>query len=80
VNWEVFITCAVTGAGDTTGRSDRVPVTPAAIADAAVEAARAGAAVAHLHVRDPATGRGRATSPSTARRSSGSAPPGSTSC
>ena len=33
VNWEVFITCAVTGAGDTTGKSERVPVTPAAIAD-----------------------------------------------
>jgi uncharacterized protein (DUF849 family) len=58
MNWEVFITCAVTGAGDTVGRSDRVPVTPAEIADAAIEAARAGAAVAHVHVRDPATGRG----------------------
>jgi uncharacterized protein (DUF849 family) len=58
VNAEVFITCAVTGAGDTTGASDRVPVTPAEIADAALEAARAGAAVAHIHVRDPQTGRG----------------------
>jgi uncharacterized protein (DUF849 family) len=58
VNWEVFITCAVTGAGDTTGRSDRVPVTPAQIADAAVEAAKAGAAIAHVHVRDPQTGKG----------------------
>jgi uncharacterized protein (DUF849 family) len=58
VNWEAFITCAVTGAGDTTGRSPLVPVTPAQIADAAVEAARAGAAVAHIHVRDPETGRG----------------------
>jgi uncharacterized protein (DUF849 family) len=58
VNWDVFITCAVTGAGDTTGKSDRVPVTPAAIADAAIEAARAGAAIAHMHVRDPETGRG----------------------
>jgi uncharacterized protein (DUF849 family) len=58
VNWEVFITCAVTGAGDTTGKSARVPVTPEAIADAAIEAARAGAAIAHLHVRDPGTGRG----------------------
>jgi uncharacterized protein (DUF849 family) len=58
VNWEVFITCAVTGVGDTTGRSDRVPVTPAQIADAALEAAQAGAAVAHIHVRDPATGKG----------------------
>jgi len=58
VNWEVFVTCAVTGAGATTGRSDRVPVTPEQIADAAIEAARAGAAIAHIHVRDPATGRG----------------------
>ena len=55
---EVFITCAVTGAGDTVGRSDKVPVTPAQIADAAIEAAKAGAAIAHIHVRDPATGKG----------------------
>ncbi len=58
MNFEVFITCAVTGAGDTTGRSDRVPVTPVQIADAAIEAANAGAAIAHIHVRDPETGRG----------------------
>src|SRR5947209_9134021 len=58
VNWEVFVTCALTGAGDTTGRSELVPVTPEQIADAAIEAARAGAAVAHIHVRDPDTGRG----------------------
>jgi uncharacterized protein (DUF849 family) len=58
VNHEVFITCAVTGAGDTTSRSELVPVTPAAIAESAIEAARAGAAVAHIHVRDPQTGRG----------------------
>jgi uncharacterized protein (DUF849 family) len=56
VNWEVFVTCAVTGAGDTVGRSDRVPVTPAQIADAAIAAARAGAAVVHIHVREPETG------------------------
>jgi uncharacterized protein (DUF849 family) len=58
MNWDVFTTCAVTGAGDSTGRSDKVPVTPRQIADAAIEAARAGAAVAHIHVRDPATGKG----------------------
>jgi uncharacterized protein (DUF849 family) len=58
MNWDVFITCAVTGAGDSAGRSDKVPVTPAQIADAAVEAARAGAAIAHIHVRNPATGKG----------------------
>ena len=54
---ETFITCALTGAGDTTGRSDKVPVTPAEIAEAGIEAARAGAAVIHVHVRDPDTGR-----------------------
>jgi uncharacterized protein (DUF849 family) len=58
VNFDVFITCAVTGAGDTAGRSPLVPVTPEQIAAAAVEAARAGAAVAHIHVRAPETGRG----------------------
>ncbi len=58
MNPEVFITCAVTGAGDTTGASDNVPVAPADIAAAAIEAARAGAAVAHIHVRDPQTGQG----------------------
>ncbi len=54
---EVFVTCAVTGAGDTTGRSTRVPVTPRQIADACLEAAEAGAAVVHIHVRDPETGK-----------------------
>jgi len=58
MNTEAFITCAVTGAGDTTGRSDHVPVTPEQIADSALEAAAAGAAVVHIHVRDPATGQG----------------------
>jgi uncharacterized protein (DUF849 family) len=58
VNAEVFITCAVTGAGDTTRASDRVPVTPPQIADSALAAARSGAAVVHIHVRDPATGKG----------------------
>jgi uncharacterized protein (DUF849 family) len=58
VNTEAFITCAVTGAGDTTARSDHVPVTPEQIATSALEAARAGAAIVHIHVRDPATGQG----------------------
>jgi uncharacterized protein (DUF849 family) len=58
MNWDVFITCAVTGAGATTERSDRVPVTPEQIADAAIGAAEAGAAIAHIHVRDPRTGKG----------------------
>ena len=57
MNLNVFITCAVTGAGDTAGRSSRVPVTPKQIAAAAIEAARAGAAITHIHVRDPETGK-----------------------
>ncbi len=58
MNWDVFITCAVTGAGDTTGKSPHVPVTPQQIAESAIDAARAGAAVVHIHVRDPQTGKG----------------------
>ena len=58
VNYEVVVTCAVTGAGDTTGRSPHVPVTPKEIADAAIEAAKAGAAIAHIHARDLETGQG----------------------
>jgi len=58
MNRNVIITCAVTGAGDTVGMHPAIPVTPKQIADAALEAARAGAAVAHIHVRDPDTGRG----------------------
>jgi len=53
-----FITCAVTGSGDSTGASDKVPVTPEQIASAAIEAAHAGAAVVHIHVRNPETGKG----------------------
>ena len=53
-----FITCAVTGSGDSTGVSDKVPVTPEQIANSAIEAAQAGAAVVHIHVREPATGKG----------------------
>lgn len=58
MNWEVFITCAITGVGDTVGRSEFVPVTPEQIAHSAIEAATAGAAIVHLHVRDPETGAG----------------------
>ncbi len=57
MNREVFITCAVTGAGDTLAKHPGVPVTPRQIAEAAIEAARAGAAIAHIHVRDPETGK-----------------------
>lgn len=58
MNFEAFVTCAVTGSGATTDKSPHVPVTPEQIADSAIEAARAGAAIAHIHVRDPETGRG----------------------
>jgi uncharacterized protein (DUF849 family) len=58
LNWEAFITCAVTGAGDTAGRSELVPVSTEQIADSALEAAAAGAAIVHIHVRNPATGKG----------------------
>lgn len=56
MNREVFITCAVTGSGSTQDRSPHVPRTPREIADSAIAAARAGAAVVHCHVRDPETG------------------------
>jgi len=58
MNTEVIVSCAVTGAGDTVGKHPAIPVTPKQIADAAIEAAKAGAAVAHIHVRDPETGKG----------------------
>jgi len=48
----VFITCAVTGGGYTTHKSDKVPVTPEQIADSCIEAAKAGAAIVHVHVRE----------------------------
>ena len=56
MNREVFITCAVTGSGSTQDRSPHVPRSPKQIADSAIEAAKAGAAVVHCHVRDPETG------------------------
>ena len=58
MNREVVVTCAVTGAGDTVGKHPDVPVTPEQIANAAIEAADAGAAIVHIHVRDPETGIG----------------------
>jgi uncharacterized protein (DUF849 family) len=57
VNHEVIVTCAVTGAGDTVGKHPNIPVTPRQIADAAIEAAKAGATVVHCHVRNPDTGK-----------------------
>lgn len=54
---KVIITCAVTGSGDTVGKHPAIPVTPAEIAQAAIDAGEAGAAIAHIHVRDPKTGK-----------------------
>lgn len=56
MNREVFITCAVTGSGATQDRSPHVPRSPKEIAESAIDAAKAGAAIVHCHVRDPKTG------------------------
>ncbi len=57
INKEVFITCPVTGSGSTQDRSPHVPRSPKEIAESAIEAAKAGAAIVHVHVRDPETGK-----------------------
>jgi uncharacterized protein (DUF849 family) len=57
MNKEVIISCAVTGAGDSVGKNPHVPVSPKQIAEACIEAAEAGAAIAHIHVRNPETGK-----------------------
>ena len=56
MNKDVFITCAVTGSGGTQDRSPHVPRSPKQIAESAIAAAKAGAAIVHCHVRDPETG------------------------
>lgn len=56
MNRNPIITCAVTGSGDSAGKSPHVPITPAQIAESSIEAAKAGAAIVHIHVRDPETG------------------------
>ncbi|MAV24847.1 MAG: NADPH:quinone reductase [Gammaproteobacteria bacterium] len=56
MNRDVIITCAVTGSGDSASKSEHVPVTPAEIATASIDAAKAGAAIVHIHVREPDTG------------------------
>lgn len=56
MNRDVFITCAVTGSGGTQDRSHHVPRSPEQIANSAIAAAKAGAAIVHCHVRDPETG------------------------
>ena len=58
IKTNVFITCAVTGSGSSQDRSAEVPRSPKQIADSAIKAAKAGAAIVHCHVRDPETGVG----------------------
>ncbi|MFZ8984918.1 MAG: 3-keto-5-aminohexanoate cleavage protein [Steroidobacteraceae bacterium] len=58
MNRDVIITCAITGAADTLAKHPGLPVTPRQVADACIESARAGAAIVHVHVRDPDTGKG----------------------
>lgn len=57
MNRNVILSCAVTGAGDTASKNPDVPVTPKEIADTSIKAAKAGATIAHVHVRDPKTGK-----------------------
>ena len=52
MNKKVFVSCAVTGSGDTAKKHPDLPKTPAEIAKASIEAAKAGAAIAHIHVRE----------------------------
>ncbi|MFT5044446.1 MAG: hypothetical protein ACI8UP_001413, partial [Porticoccaceae bacterium] len=56
MNRNVFITCAVTGSGGSQDKSPHVPRSPEQIANSAIDAAKAGAAIVHCHVRDPETG------------------------
>ncbi|WP_460805666.1 beta-keto acid cleavage family enzyme [Microbulbifer agarilyticus] len=56
MNRSVIITCAVTGSGNSAHKNPHLPITPKEIANASIEAAKAGAAIAHIHVRDPNTG------------------------
>ena len=55
-NRKTILTCAVTGSADTVDKNPAVPVTPKQIARECIEAAKAGAAIVHIHVRDPDTG------------------------
>ena len=57
MNRNVIVTCAVTGSGDSVDKHPAIPVTPKEIASAAIEAAKAGAAIAHIHVREPDSGK-----------------------
>ena len=53
MNEKVIVSCAVTGSGDTAKKHPDLPKTPEQIAKAAIDAAKAGAAIAHIHVREP---------------------------
>ncbi len=57
MNRNVIVSCAITGSGDTVGKHPSIPVTPEEIAAAAIEAAKAGAAITHIHVREPDSGK-----------------------
>ena len=57
MNKNVIISCAVTGSGDSVDKHPDLPVTPEQIAQAAISSAKAGAAIVHIHVRDPQTGK-----------------------
>ena len=57
MNRNIIVSCAVTGSGDSVGKHPAIPVTPVEIANAAIDAAKAGAAIVHIHVREPDTGK-----------------------
>ena len=57
MNRNVIVSCAVTGSGASVDKHPAIPVTPKEIAAAAIEAAKAGAAIAHIHVREPDSGK-----------------------
>ena len=68
---KVIITCAITGGGAITKNSKYVPITPQQIAEESISAAKAGASVVHIHVRDPKTGGPKTGNPKRRKRRSG---------
>jgi len=63
MNSDVIITCAITGDDTKLTKSPHCPITPEQIAAAAIDAARAGAAIVHIHVRDPSASAASKTPP-----------------
>ena len=57
MNRNIIVSCAVTGSGDSVGKHPAIPVTPIEISNAAIDAAKAGAAIVHIHVREPDSGK-----------------------